>query len=612
MSPGVTGATRGSSGLGAGLVELPPVPFRDPLSALLRDSAVLGDPALAPGSQPKLPPGELVADQYEVEGCVARGGMGWIYLARDHHVSDRWVVLKGVLDAEDVHAIAAALAERRFLAEVEHPNIVRIFNFVQHERSGYIVMEYVGGKSLRQLLLDRREANNGVFDPLPPAQAVAYVLEILPAIGHLHELGLLFCDFKLDNVMQTRRSLKLIDLGGVRRVGDPAAGVFGTTGYQAPEVEDAGPSIASDLYTIGRALAVMCADFRGGFTGAYTHTLPPRASVPAFVRHDSLFRLVRRATAEDPEDRFRSVAELSEQLYGVLREIVAADGGRRVSEPSSVFTAPLPLVHYSPDWRALPRPHIRPPELELWQVAAMIDAGDWEGAERLIAAVAVGDRYDWRTAWYRGLAALARGRPAEARAGFQIVYGELPGEPAPKLAIALAYECEGEPAQAAEWYEVVSRTDPEIVAATFGLARCLLASGDRAGAVAAYSRVGPASSAFLDAQTAQIRCLAAAGGSRQPTADELLAGAARLEAMPVEGEQRLRLTAELLEPALALAAAGRAPAGSAILLGRRFAEHDLRVGLERCYRALAARAEDRSERIRLVDRANRVRPRTWT
>ena len=62
-----------------------------------------------------------------------------------------WVVLKGLLDSEDEAAAAAAVAERQFLAEVEHPNIVQIYNFVQHEDAGYIVMEYVGGESLREV-----------------------------------------------------------------------------------------------------------------------------------------------------------------------------------------------------------------------------------------------------------------------------------------------------------------------------------------------------------------------------------------------------------------------------------------------------------------------------
>jgi serine/threonine-protein kinase PknG len=116
---------------------------------------------------PKLGKGDLVGGQYEVVGALAHGGLGWIYLAVDKNVSDRWVVLKGLLNAGDEDALAAAVAERRFLAEVEHPNIVKIYNFVEHDGAGYIVMEYVGGQSLKDMLKERRAAAGGKADPLP-------------------------------------------------------------------------------------------------------------------------------------------------------------------------------------------------------------------------------------------------------------------------------------------------------------------------------------------------------------------------------------------------------------------------------------------------------------
>src|SRR5580704_17656107 len=137
--------------LGAGLLEIPPVPYRDPAGAVLADPQVPeakrycsscdqpvgrgrdGRSGLGEGFcrncgtqfsfSPKLEPGELVVGQYEVLGCLAHGGLGWIYLAKDHNVSDRWVVLKGLLNTGDADAMAAAVAERQFLAEVEHPNI---------------------------------------------------------------------------------------------------------------------------------------------------------------------------------------------------------------------------------------------------------------------------------------------------------------------------------------------------------------------------------------------------------------------------------------------------------------------------------------------------------
>ena len=246
----------------------------------------------------KLHPGELVAGQYEVAGCLAHGGMGWIYLAKDRRVADRWVVLKGLLNTSDGDAMAAALAERRFLAEVEHPNIVKIHNFVEHGGDGYIVMEYVNGQSLRGVLDARRAANGDRPDPLPVDQAIAYILEILPALGHLHDLGLLFCDFKPDNVIRTPGSVKLIDLGGVYRMDDETSPVYGTLGYQAPEIARTGPTVPSDLFTVARALAVLCTDFRG-YRGSCRYTLPPAEEVPLFAEHDSLYRFIERATAGD-------------------------------------------------------------------------------------------------------------------------------------------------------------------------------------------------------------------------------------------------------------------------------------------------------------------------
>ena len=166
---------------------------------------------------PKLWPDDLVAGQYRVAGCIAHGGLGWIYLAQNLNLSHRggyvWVVLKGLLDSEDEAAAAAAVAERQFLAEVKHPNIVQIYNFVQHEDAGYIVMEYVAGESLREIRA-RTRAETGA--PLPLEQAIAYMLAILPAFGYLHDQGLLYCDFKPDNAIQTDEHLTLIDLGGVR------------------------------------------------------------------------------------------------------------------------------------------------------------------------------------------------------------------------------------------------------------------------------------------------------------------------------------------------------------------------------------------------------------
>ena len=181
--------------LGAGLTSIPPVAAVDAAGAVLKDPMVPeerrtcpscgspvgrsrdGQPGRTEGFcptcrnpfsfTPKLQEGDVVGGQYVVAGAIAHGGLGWIYAARDRNVSDRWVVLKGLLNSGDPDALAAAIAERQFLAQVEHPLIVEIYNFVTHEGAGYIVMEYVGGTSLKQLLKERMRAAGGAYDPLP-------------------------------------------------------------------------------------------------------------------------------------------------------------------------------------------------------------------------------------------------------------------------------------------------------------------------------------------------------------------------------------------------------------------------------------------------------------
>ncbi|TRV81353.1 protein kinase [Streptomyces sp. 130] len=365
----------GRNRLGAGLVQVPDVPRPDPRTAVMENPEVperkrfcsrsdCGAPVgRARGDRPgrtegfctkcghpysfvpKLEAGDVVHGQYEVAGCLAHGGLGWVYLAVDKAVSDRWVVLKGLLDTGDQDAMAAAISERRFLAEIEHSNIVRIYNFVEHldqrtgSLDGYIVMEYVGGKSLKEIANERRTPA-GKRDPLPVEQACAFGIEALEALGHLHSRNLLYCDFKVDNAIQTEDQLKLIDMGAVRRMDDEESAIYGTVGYQAPEVAEVGPSVASDLYTVARTLAVLTFDFQG-YTNVFVDSLPDPDNIEVFRSYESFYRLLVRATDPDPARRFASAAEMAEQLTGVLREVVSLQTGRPRPALSTLFGAEL-------------------------------------------------------------------------------------------------------------------------------------------------------------------------------------------------------------------------------------------------------------------------------
>jgi serine/threonine-protein kinase PknG len=692
------GSSRSARGrLGAGLVEIPPVPYRDPASAVLTDPQVPeskrycsgcdqpvgrgrdGRPGLAEGFcrncgtrfsfSPKLEQGELVAGQYEVLGCLAHGGLGWIYLARDHNVSDRWVVLKGLLNTGDADAMAAAVAERQFLAEVEHPNIVRIYNFVQHadrrtgEMAGYIVMEYVGGKSLKQILVDARQAGGSV----PVAHALAYAIEVLPALGYLHDRGLVYCDFKPDNAIQTEEQLKLIDMGGVRRI-DSDEAIYGTVGYQAPEIEADGPSPSSDLFTAGRALAVLTFEFRG-FQSTYKYTLPD--GVPLLAQQESFARLLRRATHRDPDRRFGSAGEMAEQLTGVLREVLAVADGvprpafsslfspevqatgtsadlapaspavRLAPPPGAEIVAGLPLPQVdrsdpaagylatfaglSPAQRivaltlavsgdqTIPHEVTESAETRLALARARIDVGDYDAAAVVLADLAAGDPSDWRVAWYNGLrdlAARGSGGAQIAQGAFSAVFDELPGELAPKLALAFAAEAAGDPTTAGRYFRLVWTVDRSYISAAFGLARTCLAAGDRPGAIAALAAVPTASSHYAAAQIAAVRILVSSDG-QGVTGDDLRQAGGQLGRLVVDDIRRQQLTVEILRAALDWCASGQ-PAGGDPILGCEPNARAVRFGLERSYRALARLTPDPARRVELVDMANAIRPRTLT
>ncbi|WP_345641482.1 serine/threonine-protein kinase [Streptomyces siamensis] len=739
-----SGSTAGASGrgrLGAGLVEVPGVPRPDPRAMVQENPEVperkrfcsrsdCGAPVgRARGERPgrtegfctkcghpysfvpKLHAGDIVHGQYEVVGCLAHGGLGWVYLAVDRAVSDRWVVLKGLLDTGDQDAMAAAISERRFLAEIEHANIVRIYNFVEHldqrtgSLDGYIVMEYVGGKSLKEIANGRRTPD-GKRDPLPVEQACAYGIEALEALGHLHSRNLLYCDFKVDNAIQTEDQLKLIDMGAVRRMDDDESAIYGTVGYQAPEVAEVGPSVASDLYTVARTLAVLTFDFQG-YTNVFVDSLPDPDNIEVFRQYESFYRLLVRATDPDPARRFASAQEMSEQLTGVLREVVSLQTGRARPALSTLFgpelkvtdtelfgkldgqvsrlgaralpvrgkrgaaprpdgayvapalpptTAPSALVkavQAGGTALALPVPLVDPsdpnagflaglmtsapaelitalqaapagsPELRLRELRARLEMGELTSAGKALDTLEADHPDDWRVVWYRGVAALATGEFEIAALSFDAVYDAFPGEPAPKLALGLCAEVLGQLDNAAEYYRLVWTTDPSYVSSAFGLARVQLAAGDRRAAVATLESVPEASIHYTAARVAAVRARLRRRLAEEAAAaaflDDLTAAAGQVEALDgygLDAVRREQLSTEVLGCALDWVLSGSqgsapAPGGGRVLLGSALDERGLRFGLERSYRTLARLAQGGEERIDLVERANRYRPRTW-
>ncbi|MEI7914048.1 MAG: serine/threonine-protein kinase PknG [Mycobacteriaceae bacterium] len=684
VSRGVSATRR----LGGGLVEVPRIPELDPLAALMVDPAVAeskrfcwncgrpvgrhsdGRPGESEGVcphcgsaysfLPQLNPGDMVADQYEIKGCLAHGGLGWVYLAVDHNVNERPVVLKGLVHSGDAEAQAIAMAERQFLAEVAHPSMVKIFNFVEHPDSrgepvGYIVMEYVGGDSLKR-------PRGHCF---PVSEAIGYILEILPALGYLHSIGLCYNDLKPENIMVTEEQLKLIDLGAASRI-NSFGYLYGTPGYQAPEIVRTGPTVASDIYTVGRTLAALTMKLRTR-KGRYVDGLPD--GDPALTRYDSFHRLLRRAIDPDPRRRFTSAEEMSAQLLGVLREVVAADTGVPRPGLSTVFTRTRStfgvdllvahtdvyldgLVHSgkltAPEIvTALPVPLVDPTdvaaavlsttvlsqpvqtldslraarhgsldsdgidladsvELPLMEVRALLDLGDVAKANRKLEDLAARVGWRWRLVWFKAVSELLTGDYEAARKHFAEVLDTFPGELAPKLALAATAELAGT-SEELPFYETVWHTDNNIISSSFGLARAQSIEGDRAGAVTTLDQVPTGSRHFTTARLTSVVTLLSGRSASELTEQQIRDAARRVETLPDSESRVLQIRALVLGTAMDWIADHTVVSPNNIL-GFPFTERGLRLGVEASLRSLARVTPSQTHRYALVDMANRVRP----
>ena len=497
-------------------------------------------------------------------------------------------------------------------------------------------MEYVGGKTLKAIRQER--------GPLPVPEAIAYILGILPAFGYLARMDLVYCDFKPDNFMLEDDDVKLIDMGGVRRIDDTAGDVYGTKGYSAPE-GSADPSFVSDLYTVARTLAVLIMDFK--FQGQYEYSLPTPAEQPLFARYDSLYRLLLKATRQDPDERFQTADEMADQLLGVLREIVAEEKRPEASSISQIFFGDRQLTHpveagelpnrvltlvpglkMHPDDPAIayiqanlvsPDPMQQltifqeaarqfPQSLEAWLRSAntWTELKNSQEAEKALKKATDIDPADWRILWYRGSLCLSRAQWAEARKAFDQVYSELPGELAVKFTLALAYELERNYAAAIQLYAIVAHTDPGFVNAAFGLARCHLATGDRERAYEAYLSVAQTSALYQPARIAASRLLVTA----PPTPRDLIRAAEPIQHLKLPPHEHETLRLEGFKSAIGLLQAGKVPADARNekVFDQPFEEATLKLEVFKILHDFAHGAKETEEKALLLDEAYSWRP----
>ncbi|MEI7643245.1 MAG: serine/threonine-protein kinase [Chloroflexales bacterium] len=258
----------------------------------------------------------VLQGRYELTKKLGQGGMGSVYLASDRRLSTiHWAVKEMGDDAitsplERQHAGDAFRQEAELLASLSHPNLPRVTDHFQEGGKNYLVMEFVPGETLLSYCL-----HLGLPRPLP--EVLGWAGQLCDVLGYLHgqRPPVIFRDLKPANVMLTPEGqLKLIDFG-IARLFKPGQShdtqAFGTMGYSAPEQYGRGQTDArSDVYSLG----VMLHQLLTGFDpAAAPFRLPPanqvNPAVPAVVSAALI-----RATNNEPDQRFASVAELRQAL----------------------------------------------------------------------------------------------------------------------------------------------------------------------------------------------------------------------------------------------------------------------------------------------------------
>ncbi len=295
-----------------------------------------------------LTPDRVLGDKFRIKREIGEGGMGSVYLAEDKHIG-RQVAIKLIRfpkatdpDMKE-HLIERFRREARAAGSVDHPNVVRIYAFEEHERRHLQIMEYVDGRTLLE------ELKSG---PVMPEKVVRWAIEILGGLEAIHKAKLIHRDLKPQNLMLTADGhIKILDLGLAKLTDEDLSHeltqighTMGTPTYMSPEQIDGDADHRTDLYALGVVLFLLLTG-KPPFSGTRAEIFQKHRGepVPEIVSphgpvDETLQAVIRKAMAKKPEARYATAEEMRGAIWTV--RFAQRTSNARIKRPSP---PPVPL-----------------------------------------------------------------------------------------------------------------------------------------------------------------------------------------------------------------------------------------------------------------------------
>jgi serine/threonine-protein kinase len=307
-----------------------------------------------PGTQTPTAPGERLIGKYRIKGELGRGGMGAVYLAEQPGLGREVAIKELILSpAADPTALMRFLQEAQVMARTSHPNLVQVHDLEQIGDANYIVLEFVRGRSLRDMV------NQG---PVPLPQTFAVMHGVLQALDYAHRHGIVHRDMKPENVLLSDEgNVKVADFGIARLTDDSGPGgtatktgtTVGTPQYMSPEqVASSKVDGRSDLYSAGIMFYELvvgqppftASEADGPFTLMAKHVQappkPPSVHKPGLDMR--LEEVILKSLSKRPEERFQTGQEFDDAMSRIADRL--CPGWQKSLDPGADLSKMVPAA----------------------------------------------------------------------------------------------------------------------------------------------------------------------------------------------------------------------------------------------------------------------------